>query len=187
MECVRTVLIKGKVYVGGGYIGGSDDAHLIQQYSPTDDRWSTLPPAHVRLFGIGQLNGQLVIVGGRTKQGVVTGKVCTFDSSSQRWEESIPPMPTACYNAAVFSQPSCLTVVGGADQHGKDLSNIEVFIPQTSQWHNASHAPSPLSLMTTTVIHNKCFLTEYLDSPKVYQLCVSVWQLQQLAPQSLPR
>ena len=186
MTYARTVLIRGKVYVSEGGVtildsdsdddsddDSNDDAYLIQQYSPTDDSWSTLPPALVRLFAMGELNGQLVIVGGVTRQDVVIGKVQTFDSSSQKWEESIPPMPTARYSPAVFSQPSCLTVVGGADQHEKKLSNVEVFIPQTSQWHKASPAPSPLSHMTTTVIHNKCFLAEYY-STEVYQLCVSV-------------
>ena len=174
MRCAQTVLIRGKVCVGhgGGYLASGDDAYLIRQYSPTDDRWSTLPPAPVRWFGMGDLNGQLVIVGGVTRQGVVTGKVHMLDSSSQKWEESIPPMPTARYSPEVLSQPPCLTVVGGRDQ--SKLSKVEIFIPQTSQWHNASPAPSPLSLMTTTVIHNKCFLAEYTDSAKVYQLCVSV-------------
>ena len=172
MLWARTVLIRGKVYVGGG--STRDDDYLIRQYSITDDKWSTLPPAPVHAFGMGELNGQLVVVGGGTRQDVVTRKVHTFDSSSQKWKESIPPMPTAHYNAAVFSQPSCLTVVGGRDQHQKDLSNIEIFIPQTSQWHNASPAPFPLSRMTTTVIHNKCFLAECTDSAIVYQLCVSV-------------
>ena len=167
MTGAQTVLIRGNVYVGG------DDGYLIQQYSPTDDRWSTLPPAPVPWFGMGELNGQLVIVGGETRQGVVTGKVHMLDSSSQKWEESIPPMPTARYSPAVLSQPSCLTVVGGKDQVNK-LSNVEILIPQTFQWHKASSAPSPLSFTTTTVIHNKCFLAQYDNSSKVYQLCVSV-------------
>ena len=174
MSCAQMVLIRGKVYVGGGYTASDDDAYLIQQYSPANDRWSTLPPAPVRWFGMGELNGQLVIVGGVTRRHVVTGKARMLDSSSQKWEESIPPMPTARCNLTVFSQPSCLTVVGGKDRGNKKLSNVEIFIPQTSQWHNASPAPSPLSLVTTTVIHNKCFLAEYDYSTKVYQLCVSV-------------
>ena len=178
MTCAQTVVIGGKVYVGEGGMPILDDDdsfedYLIQQYSPTDDRWFTLPSAPVCRFGIGELYGQLVTVGGKTRQGVVTGRVYTFDSSSQNWDESIPPMPTARNSPAVFSQPSCLTVFGGADQHEKDLSDIEIFIPQTSQWHKTLSAPSPLSRMTTTVIHNKCFLAQYYNSTKVYQLCVS--------------
>ena len=169
-------MIRGIVYIGGGYTRSYDDGYLIQQYSPTDDRWYTLPPAPVDYFGMGDLNGQLVIVGGKTRQGVVTGKVHTLNSSTQKWVESIAPMPTARDSPAVFSQPSCLTVVGGGDQHGTHLSDVEVFMPHTSQWHKTtSPAPSPLYNMTTTVIDNKCFIAEY-GSTKVYQLCMSLQQ-----------
>ena len=173
----QAVVIRGIVYVGGGDTGSDDDNdYLIQQYSPTDDTWSTLPPAPVYFFGMGELNGQLVIVGGRTRQDDVTGKVHTLNSSTQKWVESIAPMPTARDSPAVFSQPSCLTVVGGGDQHDTHLSDIEIFMPHKSQWHKTtSPAPSPLCDMTTTVIDNKCFIAEY-GSTKVYQLCVSLQQ-----------
>ena len=167
-------MIRGIVYVGGEDTLPNYECYLIQQYSPTDDRWSTLPPAPVYYFGMGELNGQLVIAGGR--QNVVTGKVHTLNSSTQKWVESIAPMPTARHSPAVFSQPSCLTVVGGEDQHYSKLSDVEIFMPHTSQWHKmTSPAPSPLCDMTTTVINNKCFIAEY-GSTKVYQLCVSLQQ-----------
>ena len=169
-------MIRGIVYVGGGGTSSLDDRYLIQQYSPTDDRWYTLPPAPVRWFGMGELNGQLVIVGGRTRLHDVTGKVHTLNSLTQKWVESIAPMPTARSRPAVLSQPSCLTVVGGADKRGKDLSDVEIFMPHTSQWHKTtSPVPSPLRDMTTTVIDNKCFIAEY-SSTKVYQLCMSLQQ-----------
>ena len=169
-------MIRGIVYVGGGVTKRFDDSCLIQQYSPTDDRWYTLPPAPVRYFGMGELNGQLVIVGGWTRQRDVTGKVHTLNSSTQKWVESIAPMPTARSRPAVYSQPSCLTVVGGGDQHGTHLSDVEIFMPHTSQWHRTtSPAPSPLYNLTTTVIDNKCFIAEY-SSTKVYQLCMSLQQ-----------
>ena len=168
-------MIRGIVYVGGGVTRSDGDRYLIQQYSPTDDRWSTLPPAPVNYFGMGELNGQLVIVAGRTRQRYVTGKVHTLNSSTQKWVESIAPMSTARSTPAVFSQPSCLTVVGGRDQQHTNLSDVEIFMPHTSQWHKASPAPSPLYSMTTTVINNKCFIAEY-NSTKVYQLCVSLQQ-----------
>ena len=117
-----------------------------------------------------------MIVGGKTRQYNVTGKVHTLNSSTQKWVESIAPMPTARSRPAVLSQPSCLTVVGGADQRGKNLSDVEIFMPHTSQWHKTtSPAPSPLYDMTTTVINNKCFIAKY-RSTKVYQLCVSLQQ-----------
>ena len=61
MECAQAVVIRGIVYVGGGStnIMVVDDDYLIQQYSPTDDRWYTLPPAPVYYFGMGELNGSV--------------------------------------------------------------------------------------------------------------------------------
>ena len=175
MRCAQAVVIRGIVYIGGGVIFSNND-YLIQQYSPTNDRWYTLPPAPVRFFGMAEVNGQLVIVGGKTRQDDVTGKVHTLNSSTQKWVESIAPMSTARSRPAVFSQPSCLTVVGGGDQHDTYLSDVEIFMPHTSQWHKTtSPAPSPLYRMTTTVVNNKCFITEY-GSTKVYQLCVSLQQ-----------
>ena len=169
MTCAQTVLISGKVYVGGGSTESFDDDYLIHEYSPADDRWSTLPPAPVFWFGMGKLNGQLVMVGGKTRQGIIRN-IHVFEKLSQKWEESIPPMPTARRSPVVFSQPSCLTVVGGTDQCDNDLSDVEIFMPHTSQWHKASSAPSSLSLMTTTVIYNKCFLQLNKSLPA---LCVS--------------
>ena len=186
MLSAQAVVIRGKVYVGGGSTWSFDDHYLIQQYSPTDDKWSFLPPAPVYWFGMGEMNGQLqlVIVGGKTRQGDVTGHIYTFDNLSQTWRESIPPMPTARYRPAVFSQPclSCLTVVGGSDKFFNSLSDVEIFMSHTSQWHKA-YAPFPLSTMSTTVINNKCFLAEYY-STKVYQMCVS---LQQATDSSVPK
>ena len=177
MSCARTVLIRGRVYVGGGDTeDGYDTEYLIHEYHPIQEKWSTLPPAPVCWFGMGELNRNLVLVGGKTVEGFVTEKVHTFDKSSQEWKESMSPMPTARRSVAVFSQPSCLTVVGGRDQDHTPLTNVEIFIVQTSQWYKASPAPFPLALMTTTVIHNKCFLGEYLSN-KVHQLCVSVGQV----------
>ena len=175
MAGAQAVVIRGTVYVGGGGAAEGTDEYVIQSYNPTNDKWSTLPPAPVHWFGIGELNGQLVIVGGKTRQGVVQGNVHTLDNSAHKWKQSLLPMPTARHSPAVFSQPSCLTVVGGKDQHDKNLCTVEIFLPQMFQWHKALHVPTPLYDMTTTVIDNRCFLTEY-NSTEVYHLCVSVHQ-----------
>ena len=171
----QAVVIRGKVYVGGGTTIKDDDTCIILQYSRSEDKWSTLPPAPVGWFGMIELNGQLVIVGGRTRQNAVTNKTHAFYDSTQKWEESIsvPPMPTARDFPAVFSLPSCLVVVGGRDHLSRNLSAVEIFMFQTSQWHKASRAPNRLYYMTTTVVNNKCFLAE-CNSTKVYQLSVSL-------------
>ena len=174
VACAHVVVIGGIVYVGGG---DSENGFVIQGFSPTEDKWSVLPhaPDPVICFGMGEFNGQLVMVGGQTREVVATGKVYAFDDSSKKWEEFIPPMPTARRSPAVFSQPSCLAVVGGRDKHNNILSDVEILLTQTSQWHKASPAPFPLSLVTATVMHNRCYLAEYYSN-KLHQLCISVHQ-----------
>ena len=167
----QAVAIREIVYVGGGETPThGDDQYTIYEYNTAEDKWFILLPVPVRLFGMGELNGKLVLVGGKTKQDEVTGKVHMLLSNKKFHSEFIPPMTTARHSPAVFSQPSCLTVVGGNQQ----CTELEIFIPQTAQWHTVSPAPSSLSsCMTTTVIHDKFFLSEY-NSNTIHQLHVSV-------------
>ena len=75
-----------------------------------------------------------------------------------------------CQLHVTIQQSSLKHHASQRDQHDK---SVEIFIPQASQWHKASPAPLPLSNLTTTCIHDKCFLALYY-STKVYRLCVSV-------------
>ena len=60
----KTTVINGKVYCGGGVTGGDND-FTVNCYDPSKDKWTTLPPLSVKWFGLGQVNGKLVAVGGR--------------------------------------------------------------------------------------------------------------------------
>ena len=64
---VRIAIINSKVYCGGGITDDScrDDEHIVYCYDPLQDKWTTLPPLSVYYFGLGQVNGKLVVVGGR--------------------------------------------------------------------------------------------------------------------------
>ena len=49
------------------YDDDDDDEYVINSYAPSLDKWTTLPPLPVRHFGLGQINGELVAVGGTKK------------------------------------------------------------------------------------------------------------------------
>ena len=38
--------------------------YIVHCYDPLQDKWTTLPPLPVKWFGLGQVNGELVAVGG---------------------------------------------------------------------------------------------------------------------------
>ncbi len=106
------ITINGKVYYGGGACDGVDDMFYVHCYDPPQDFWSTLPRLPVCYFGLGEVKGELVAVGGRdpsrSKSNVV--HVCT---KGRNWKRTIPPMPTARSWPAVVSLPTHLVVAGG--------------------------------------------------------------------------
>ena len=76
----QTIVISGKVYCGGG-VTGDDNECIVHCYDPPQDKWTTLPPLPVRWFGLGQVNGKLVAVGGE-KGASLCSDVCTYDERS---------------------------------------------------------------------------------------------------------
>ena len=141
MYTVQTVVIRDRVYCGGGVADDDDDKYRVFCYSPSEDTWNTLPDHYVKWFGLGQVRGKLVTVGGRKKSdGKVTSEVYGFDDVTQSWKQSIPPMPTARQSPAVLSHHSTLTVAGGSTGLTR-TSVVEVFREDTSQWHTTEPFP----------------------------------------------
>ena len=130
------VVIKDKVYCGGGVT--DDDDYIVYCYDPLQDKWTPLPPLSVRWFGLGQVNGKLVAVGGVKKSTRnETNEVYTYyDERSQKWKQTIPSMPTARWAPGVLSLQSALVVAGG---HMFDA--VEIFKADTSQWYRADPLP----------------------------------------------
>ena len=86
MTYAKAVVIKDRVYCGGG-VASDDDDYRVFCYSPLEDTWNKLPACHVRSFGLGQLRGKLGTVGGRKKsddEGTILMKRLTVGSSQFR-------------------------------------------------------------------------------------------------------
>ena len=152
MEAAITTVINGRVYVGGGSVDG-DDCYLVSMYDPVKNEWGALPPATVGLFGVGRMNGKLVIVGGGYDERGVTGDVHTFEEDTQQWVKSIPPMPTGLIFSVVTNHNSSVVVCGMPDESSP--AAMFVYNSQSSQWY--SKTPPPLSfnsLFSSAVVVN---------------------------------
>ena len=152
------------------YVGGAGTGYKIFQYSWRRGVWSTLPECPVRYFGLIQFMGRLTTVGGRHQAESKTGHVYEFVSESQRWQESLPPMPTARSNVVVIARPSsspkppAIAVCGGlGDGDGVVLNIVEVFCQSTSQWHTAETLPTPLWGLTSATVGDIAYLLGGLD------------------------
>ena len=148
----KTIVTNGKVYCGGGLTGG--DEHIIYCYDPSQDKWTTLPPLPVRWFGLGQVNGQLVAVGGQKKiDKKETNQVHTYDERSRKWKQTTPPMPTARWAPGVLSLQSALVVAGGV----MPTSAVDIFKLDISQWYRADPLPRGCYNISLVAIGNICY------------------------------
>ena len=141
---LQSIVIGGAVFVAACY--NLD----VLRYETRSDQWSVLPSCPVRLFGLGQLSGKLVTVGGWDRRGAVN-HVYTYVQETQQWEKSIPPMPTPRAFPTVITYNSSIAVCGG---HGV----VEVFNSEAAQWHTAAPLPVACEYMQHTIINDTCYL-----------------------------
>ena len=155
----QAVVMGESVYVGGGEAG-----YKIFQYSWRRGAWSTLPECPVKLFSLTQFMGRLTTVGGRDRAGSATALVYDFAIESQRWQESLPPMPSARSSVTVVARPSsspkppAIAVCGGRGDGLVLLNTVEVYCHSTSQWHAAEPLPTPLYGLTSASVGDTTYL-----------------------------
>ncbi len=151
--------LNGRVYVGGGNTECDHTAHIVYEYDSCSDNWRCLPPANVILFGLGQLDGELVLVGGRNGL-CVSDLVLVFNHLTQRWKLSLPPLLTPRYSATCFSPEGALVVSGGLSQAGDVATSIEILQADQFAWTVVGCLPRSASLCypSATKLHDSFFL-----------------------------
>ena len=166
MNRPQVVVIGDKIYVGGGSTDSRADSYLVFQYNSVGGEWTTLPPCPVRYFGLGQLSGELLTVGGVKHSAIVfgkiSGKVYRYKPASKKWKKSLHPMPTARFCLCVVSSESALTACGGttgfSDNKPILSTSVEVYTTETSQWHTTDPLPIPCDTMSSTTISGAAYL-----------------------------
>ena len=78
-----------------------------------------------------------------------------YDERSQKWKQTIPPMPTARWSPGVLSLQSALVVAGGAAFIYIDT--VEIFKPDTSQWYRTDPLPTACYDISLVAIGNTCY------------------------------
>ena len=151
VDCPQSVVIGDVVFVASW-----NGSHEVYKYETRSDKWTVLSPCPVRCFGIGQLSGKLVTVGGHDG-GAFVGDVYTYEEETQQWEKSIPPMPTPRRCTCVVTYHSSIAVCGGQTTSG-ETNIIEVFKSETSQWYTAAPLPVACYFLQSTIINDTCYL-----------------------------
>ena len=159
----RTEVINGKVYFRGMTLADDDDDddNILLCYDVARDSWTALPPLPVKWFGLGQVDGKLVAVGGLKKDDKATNNVYTLNIV-QKWKPTLPHMPTARCLVAVLTLSTGLVVAGGltGGQLGKEKETdaVEIFNFGLSQWYKASPLPRPCSEISLMGADDVCYV-----------------------------
>ena len=155
--------------------GGGDDDHTVYCYDPSQDKWTSLPLLPVKYFGLGQVNGKLVAVGGTIKSddkgmkpgyNEISNEVYRYDERSQQWKLTTPSMPTARHSPGVLSLQSALVVAGGYTLSDKFANAVEIFKPDTSQWCRTDPLPIDCCDVSLAAIGNTCYMLGGYKAPQ---------------------
>ena len=123
--------------------------------------WRVHSLSQVVLYGLSYFQGQLITIGGSNVDGFVA-IVYSYDSPDEKWEEKIPPMPTAKCTSNVICTDVAIIVCGGAvlddSQDPVPCQLVEVYNSATSQWHTTAQLPHPYAASSLVVISDHCFL-----------------------------
>ena len=167
MFYINSTIIGSYLYAGGGF-GGSRtaDEHVersVYRYSITDNMWTApFPFAPVVKFGLAQLSGKIVLVGGRPKASRVTPNCYMFNEDTQVWDipNSIPQMPTSrsSLTAISWKSPAAILACGGFDKHFNPLTCVEIYHQKTAQWQISCSLPFPRAIATFTIIGNSVYV-----------------------------
>ena len=80
----QVVVFKGKVYIGGGVASSNRERQTVIVYGPQQDTYDTLPQYPYKLFFMGVVNNQLVLIGGIDVQtGKKTNKLGVWNEQSK--------------------------------------------------------------------------------------------------------
>ncbi len=169
----RAVTINGKVYYGGGHCGDPDNLFCVHCYDPPQDVWSTLPELPVFYFGLGEVRGELVAVGGMDSSYSTSNVVHVFNNNGRNWKRTIPPMPTARYWPAVVSLPAHLVVAGGDVDASDYTNNVEIYNISTSQWSKTGRLPYTCIAQRGIVYNNTVYLMGGSDGKNLNKVCAA--------------
>ena len=160
MRGSNATVINGKVYCGG------DTNGTVYCYDPSQDKWTGLPPLPVESFGVGQVNGKLIAVGGEKiegkqskSDGKATNEVYTYDERSRKWKQTIPPMPTARYRPGILSLQSALIVAGGCIFTSLSRTDaVEILKADNLQWYRTKPLPRSCIDISMVDFNNTCYV-----------------------------
>ena len=170
MTAPQCVCVDSSLYIGGGQTLNTDKElrRTIFEYdtkSNDGNSWkTTFPKCPTMHFGLGELDGKLVVVGGQKeteeKEMIITGNVFVIDENKWWRDDIVPSMKIARMRSCVVSYKGCLAACGGMEsKSSKNCSSaVELYRPETKTWYVIEPMPVRRAALRATVIHKTLYL-----------------------------
>ena len=145
-----------------GYTAYFSRYYNVYSYTISQDKWTKLEQCGYEFFSMAVVNNQLTTIGGQRDEGyIITNTLLCFKSSSSgtKWEQVLPPMPTARRNTAAVTTPTHLIVAGGSEDYFESPI-VEALNTHTLQWSSVSSTPKGLEYPNMTLSNGQLYLSE---------------------------
>ena len=155
--------LKDKLYLSGTFTITTSSTDVILIYTPATDTRDKLDTP-VYDFALTTYRSKLVLVGGReyvgeNVKGRHSNKLWTL-SKEGKWEETFPPMETACDYASAVSHEDHLLVVDGDSK--------EVHVYNGHHWAEAQHLPEEMKPERPSVFKQQKSTKSVVFNGKLY-------------------
>ena len=149
---------KGAAVVQGN-IAYFSESHNVYSFTFDTDKWTTLRQCEYKRFGLAIVKHKLTTVGGvHDRDGKRSTLLCL--SSELKWEQLLPPMPTARQRPATVTTPTHLIVAGGWSAYGT-ISTVEVLDINMLQWFSAISSPEKFGCPHMTLCGEYLYLSQH--------------------------
>ena len=177
------IMINDHVYVCGGTCGDVVSARIVQVCSVSHQTWNTLPLSPQYLSEGVEINGHLVLIGGREPSShTVTNLLSTWNG--RVWHQELPPMPTKRLRPGVTTCRNLVVVAGGQCEDEQTLlSSITILNITTLQWSTLDNLslPRPMYRIQFTISSAHLYVASaYITYDVATYICTTtrtVWQL----------
>ena len=132
---VVAAAVNGKLYVFGGWVGGSA-TNAVEEYDPATGIWTTKTPMPTARYtsGVAVVNDLIYVIGGMDMNSNIFSTVEEYDPATDSWATKAP-MPTARFGPGCAVVNDTIYAYGGSTSIGGGATAVtQCYDPITDNW-----------------------------------------------------
>ena len=154
---VTAVVLKGEIYVIGGFDESGQVTEIVEVYNITNNTWTKAAPLPEPLHhtAAASYNDKIYVVGGYTAPWSPSNKLFIYDPVENKWQEG-KPMPTARGALNVNFINGTLFAIGGSSD--RPLNSNEAYDSSSNTWTSKALMPTARHHAGSVVVDGKIFV-----------------------------